>query len=320
MKVTNRFKMPYPFYKAACSMQRPYENGTYHVTDIISPPQIIALRKKYWDKLEQDCSDMVWAIFGSAVHSILEKTNSEQREILVEQQLEMNVNGVKIVGTPDVYTDKTESVHGVNCITDWKTAGLYVHKNGIKREWIAQLNIYKLMFESVHPDFTAHRLENVVFFKDWTKSAARRQFNYPQTGAAVYEVPIWDKEYTLDYVKNCVNEHIAASDYVAGKIRPCTDEETWLRGECYKIFKNSNKSCVPHCTFDNIGDVASALYDLRSKNDNTTNRYRAEKHTGTRARCEDNWCLVNKFCPQFKAMYPNGVNFAAETRKQLLNL
>jgi len=311
MKITNHFKLPYSFYKVACDMVRPMVDGEMHVTTAISPPQVVALQRKHWNELEQDCSDLVWAIFGSAVHSIMEKIKTEKREVFIEQKLEMQFDKYKLVGTPDVYTDKSEDAMGVNCITDWKTAGLYVYKNGIKPEWVAQLNIYKAMFENLHPDFSAQRLEIVVFFKDWTKSASRRIDNYPNWAGQTYNAPIWDKKYTLDYINTILNEHKEAEN---GNIRPCTDEETWHQGDAYKVYKGKNVRCVNGGTFDNGAEAIEMARALGMQDEK--NKYRVEKHMGTRNRCQDNWCLVNKYCPQYLEMYPRGLNFGVVTNTE----
>ena len=70
MKLTNKFNLPQTFVNV---IQRPtYSKGKAHIsaTEIINSPRIVQLKKKHWEDIEQDASEMVWSLFGSAVHNI----------------------------------------------------------------------------------------------------------------------------------------------------------------------------------------------------------------------------------------------------------
>ena len=72
MKLTNKYNIPETFVNV---VKRPtYSKGRANlsVTQLINSPKIVALSAKFEDELEQDVSDMVWSIFGSAVHKVLE--------------------------------------------------------------------------------------------------------------------------------------------------------------------------------------------------------------------------------------------------------
>ena len=72
MKLTNKFNIPQTFVNV---LERPtYSKGKANlsVTQLINSPKIVALTKKFDDQIEQDVADMVWSLFGSAVHNILE--------------------------------------------------------------------------------------------------------------------------------------------------------------------------------------------------------------------------------------------------------
>jgi hypothetical protein len=73
VKITNKHNLPQTIVNA---LQRPtYSKGKadISVTELIAPPQLVALKHKHKDDLESDAADMVWSLFGSAVHSILEQ-------------------------------------------------------------------------------------------------------------------------------------------------------------------------------------------------------------------------------------------------------
>ena len=72
MKLTNKFNLPQTFMNV---LERPtYSKGKAHLsaTELLMPPQIAQLRKTHWEDLEEDVADRIWAIFGTAIHSILE--------------------------------------------------------------------------------------------------------------------------------------------------------------------------------------------------------------------------------------------------------
>ena len=72
MIITNRFNLPQTFVNIT---KRPtYSKGRAHLsaTEIINAPRIVQLRKKHDQELETDVSDMVWSIFGTAIHGVLE--------------------------------------------------------------------------------------------------------------------------------------------------------------------------------------------------------------------------------------------------------
>ena len=70
MIITNKFGLPKPFENIAKNPS--YSKGKAHIsaTSLLNSPKIVTLLKKYDDELEQDVSDMIWSIFGSAVHKI----------------------------------------------------------------------------------------------------------------------------------------------------------------------------------------------------------------------------------------------------------
>jgi hypothetical protein len=94
MKITNIYGLPQTFVNV---LSRPtYSKGKAHlsVTELISPPQIVQLRKRHWDNLEEDVSEKVWAIFGTAIHSVLELGKDDNH--IIEQRLFAEVDGWNI--------------------------------------------------------------------------------------------------------------------------------------------------------------------------------------------------------------------------------
>ena len=75
MKVTNVLGLPQAFVDAV-SVERHNEKGCYSATTILHGACETILQERHYDEIEVDASDSIWAVFGSAVHSIFEKQNT----------------------------------------------------------------------------------------------------------------------------------------------------------------------------------------------------------------------------------------------------
>ena len=58
------------------------------------------LKRKHWNEIETDASEMVWALFGSAVHNILEHGKDDHH--IVEERIFAEHEGWKLSGAIDL--------------------------------------------------------------------------------------------------------------------------------------------------------------------------------------------------------------------------
>jgi hypothetical protein len=70
LKITNKHNVPETL--VALATRDYYSKGKvdYSVTELISPPRVQRLRKKHVEEMEQDVSDMLWQLLGSALHVV----------------------------------------------------------------------------------------------------------------------------------------------------------------------------------------------------------------------------------------------------------
>jgi len=99
MEVLNIHNLPAPLYKALANDQ--YKKiGDTGVTSLIAPPQIRVLTKRYNEHVRIDALSMLWSMFGSSVHAILERTvignPSYEVSIKLELLIEM-INDASII-------------------------------------------------------------------------------------------------------------------------------------------------------------------------------------------------------------------------------
>ena len=102
MNITNKFGLPDTIVNV---LARPtYSKGKAHisVTELINSPRIVQLKRQHWDQIEEDASSMVWSLFGSAVHNILE--HGKQENHIVEERIHLTHDGWNLSGAIDLQT------------------------------------------------------------------------------------------------------------------------------------------------------------------------------------------------------------------------
>ena len=72
MIITNKFNLPKTIVNVVKRPQYTKGKAKLSITEIMNSPRIVQLRKKHEAEIEQDVADMVWSIFGTAVHGLLE--------------------------------------------------------------------------------------------------------------------------------------------------------------------------------------------------------------------------------------------------------
>ena len=133
MKLTNKYNIPQTFMNV---LERPtYSKGTANisVTQLLNSPKIVALTKKFDDELEEDVSDKVWSLVGSAIHNFLEHGKDDDH--IIEQRLHAEVDGWLMSGAVDLQIVNPDGVD----VRDYKFTSVWAAMNE-KPEWESQLN------------------------------------------------------------------------------------------------------------------------------------------------------------------------------------
>ena len=115
MKITNKLGLPIGLVRAV-STEKHNAQGCISATTLIQGVKQIILMQRHWDELEDDAADRIWAVFGTAVHSLLE---SEGENDFTEIEMKYAVNGITITGRIDNYN----LAEGLVC--DYKTSSVY---------------------------------------------------------------------------------------------------------------------------------------------------------------------------------------------------
>lgn len=291
MKLTNKFNLPQTFVNV---IQRPtYSKGKAHIsaTEIINSPRIVQLKKKYWEEIEQDASEMVWSLFGSAVHNILEHGKDDHH--IVEERLHLEFEGWKISGAIDL---QEVEPNGTITISDYKVTGAWAVMNE-KDDWHRQLNIYAWMVEKVK-QVPVGKLQIIAIIRDWSARDAGTKEGYPQSPVATIDIPLWSFEEREAYVSKRIDEHGTALFEMEtdGEMPDCTPEEMWEKKTTYALKKNANvRATSVHTTLVEAEEALAKATGAAKKSE----AFSIDVRLGERTRCKG-YCQVSQFCKQYQ--------------------
>jgi hypothetical protein len=210
MPITNQFGAPEQFVRALQNDGYSKGDADFSATGLLRPPQMARLEREHEDKLSTDVSDMIFALLGTGVHSLLEGCAPEGS--LVEKRWFADMNGYTVSGAIDLYKD--------GHVMDYKVTGTY-STQVVKPEWEQQLNIYAWLLRQ--NDMPIKSLTICAICRDWSQTQVKRRKNYPQSPIVTIDIPLWLPEAAEQFVQERIDYH--TSDHVPD----CTDEERWAR-------------------------------------------------------------------------------------------
>ena len=281
MKLTNKFNLPETIINV---IKRPtYSKGKAHisVTELMTAPQIVLLKRKHWNEIEQDASEMVWQIFGSAIHGVLEHGKSENH--VIEQRIHAKVDGWDISGAIDLQENTPEGI----IISDYKTTGAWAVMNE-KDEWHQQLNVYAWLVDNVKNDKVI-KLQIIAIIRDWSAKEAQNKEGYPQSPIVTIDIPLWTMDERLAYIKRRIKMHSDAQFNIdmGDPIPECGEKDMWEKPTTWALIKEGGVRAKR--VYDNEAEAKTALIK----------GYIIEHRPGERTRCKS-YCQVSQFCNQYQ--------------------
>jgi hypothetical protein len=287
MKITNKFNVPETLVALATRDYYTKGKSDYSVTEIISPPRIQRLRRKHFEEIEQDVSDMLWMLLGTALHVVAER--SEVSGHTNEERLSAGIDGIILSGAIDLQKDEADGI----TITDYKFTSAWALMND-KPEWEQQQNIYKYLVERVKKK-PVKGLKICALIRDWSRRDAQNKADYPQAPIQVIDIPMWTFDRTEAFIKERVEMHRdskVSADW--GEELPlCSDEERWVRPTTYAVKKEGRKTAVR--VYDTEEEALALLSDMPEKDKGFI-----EIRKGEAVRCTGNFCGVSQWCSQFQ--------------------
>ena len=281
MQLTNKFNLPETIINV---IKRPtYSKGKAHisVTELMTSPQIVLLKRKHWEEITQDASEMVWQIFGSAIHAVLEHGKSDKH--IIEQRIHATVDGWDISGAIDLQEITDDGI----IISDYKTTGAWAVMNE-KMDWHRQLNVYAWLVENLKNEKVV-KLQIIAIIRDWSAREAENKEGYPQSPIVTIDIPMWTASERLDYIKGKIKSHSDAqfSEDMNDELPECGADDMWEKPSSWALMKEGGVRAKK--VYDNEAEANAAI----------TKGYFVEYRPGERTRCKS-YCQVSGFCKQYQ--------------------
>lgn len=283
MKITNRENLPLPFVRMA---EEEYEikPKRYSVTTLLKPVREILLNRRHADEIEQDCSDMIWLLFGKAVHAVLEKYSEGANEFAEEKLSHTFENGYTVSGVIDLYDiDKAE-------VVDYKTASVWKAVYKDYEDWRKQGLMYAWLLQK-----NGLPCKSVVFYailKDWSKTQAKRDSSYPQSPILKVQFSVDGVTVIDEYIRAKIDEIIRYEDKPDDELPLCSLEDRWNDGNTYAVMEKGKKKAK------RVLDSAEEAEKWKAENGGDY----IEVRKGVDKKCVD-YCLCCKKCDYWLQNY-----------------
>ncbi len=281
MKITNKHDVPLPLVTLASREYYSKGKSQYSVTELMSPPRIRRLREQYDDAIEQDVSDMLWSMLGSALHVVMER--GQTPGFITEQRLFYEVDGVTISGAIDL---QEETPFGV-IITDYKFTSAWAVMQE-KLEWVQQLNVYRFLVEKVKGKKVVG-LRICALVRDFSRHETKE--GYPKAPIEMVDLEVWPLEKTEAYIRERLEAHrISKVDHDLGdELAPCSNEDRWMSETVFAVKREGRKTAIRVLKDE---EEAKALAEKE--------KGYVETRLGEPRRCTGNYCGVAQWCKQFQ--------------------
>lgn len=294
MQLTNKHNLPDAVVRALGFDNYSKGDADYSVTEIIDAPRIRALQWLHREKIERDVTDNFFSLLGRAVHQILEWGAERTPGATAEERLFLttNVDGVDVTvsGSMDLQEAAGKGVD----ISDYKCTSVMSFQSE-KSSWDEQLNLYAHLVRETKGK-KVRSLRIVAFLRDWTKSKAKRDPNYPQSPIAIQKIALWHPDDAASFLQERLRLHMNAGEAVMCGDEPemCSAEERWEDDPTFAVLKKGGKRAlrVYETEIEANEHLAQAPDDLV-----------IEKRGSEPRRCAANWCQVAQFCTYGKQFH-----------------
>jgi hypothetical protein len=274
MIFTNKLDLPQPIVSAVTKDFYSKGDSDVSVTGLLKPPRLAVLERQHKEQITEDVSSRIWSLMGQVIHGILERADTTG---MVERRLAMEMEGWKVSGQIDRYETGT--------IQDFKVTSCHKLTQGNLDDWSSQLNLYAALLR--HHGYAVNKLQVVAILRDWSKLEAKRNPNYPQAQVVNVNIPLWDPDKALAFMRDRVILHQQARV----SLPECSAEERWARPDVYAVMKNGKKRAAKLCA-----TVEEALALACTEKD-----YYVVRRPGINIRCEE-YCALLPFCAQGKGL------------------
>ena len=292
MKITNYYNLPEAIVKSLESNYK-YTDKRYSVTSLLSPVRETLLKRRYHDQTEADAVDMIWALWGTGIHKILEQETGlgQFSEVQLEHKFD---NNYTLSGYAD-FIDLNKRI-----VIDYKSTSVYQYGNSDSHDkWKKQLQMYAYLYYKMNREWI-DKGQIWLFMRDWSKSKLANQQNYPSHPVASIEFELGTPQEVEEFILNNLDQLISNENVSDEQLPLCTPEERWNNGNTYAVIKKGNKRALK--VFDSQIEANYMATRLTAEGTDVT----IEERKGIDRKCLD-YCSVNQFCDYYKKTYTDPV-------------
>ena len=287
MIITNKLRLPQQLVNMA-KRDYKFEPNEYRVTQLLKGIRETILERRHYHEIEQDVSDMIWLLFGTAVHSIIEHHKEADHEFK-EERIKIRIGNYILSGKFDLYNAETKT------ITDYKTCSIWKVVNGDYEDWRRQLLIYAYMLQSI--GFPVEKAEIIALMKDHSKAQAKIKADYPKQPVRKITFTFTEKDFAeIESWLHQRFEEIAKAEKLPDDELPlCTPEERFNSGDKFAVMKKGRKTAI------RVLDSYEKAEEWMEYNGGDY----IEVRKGEDKKCQD-YCSACEFCNYYKEVVANG--------------
>lgn len=287
--LTNSLGLPQPFVDAATSDHQ-YKPRRYSVTEVLGGTCEAVLKHRHAGDGEEDVSDRLWAVLGSAVHKVLESAQigpEQHQEQWLCVPIDVDGKTYSMSGIPDLYDEATGTV------TDWKVTSVWQVMFGDYEKWRNQTLAYCWMLRQKGQD--AHKGQIVAMLRDHQQRKARTEKDYPKHPVVVKEWEFTDDDFAEigDLIAKWFLEAALQEKLPDDELEPCSPESRWHKPDKWAVMKDGRKRAVR--VFEEEEEAVELLNRLKE----TDQGHHIEFRSGEDTRCMS-YCSVSQFCPYMR--------------------
>lgn len=301
MRFTNKYKLPAALVRAVENLVNEPHNkpGEYSVTTLLNGPKEVQLMNRHFDEIEVDVNKELWAVFGTAIHALLERNARVEDGQISEYSMryEMHNTSGKVVGAItgkcDLLSDTEEGI----TLEDYKTTkAMAIKFADTTSKWEEQLAGYCALLQFTE-GIIVRRVRIIALLKDWSEMEAKRNEDYPDAPVAVLEWKFEDEQIAKVWEKM---QHRFWAQYAASlmeddEIAPCSFEERWAKESRYAIVRAGATKATKVCA---TRDEALQLIKTKFGPE----LYGVEERLGEDTKCLY-FCKAKEFCSYYKEHY-----------------
>ncbi len=285
MKITNRYHYPDMLVRAI-EKEYIYRDKRYSITSLLDPDRIIMLKRRHNDEIEQDVTDLIFALLGTKTHFELEHIDLLPNEY-VEDHLEYTFeNGYTLSGILDHYDNEY--------IDDYKTTKAFtlIFKSDYDK-WKKQLQMGAYL--AYKKDGKWRKKGRIIaLIKDWNRLKSQTEQGYPKFACEVINFNLGTPEEVEKMILNRFERIIELEKMADEELPLCTPEERYNTGDKYAVKKKNNKRASK--IHDTLEEAQKYLDNLEK---DYPNIYEIEIRKSQNTRCEQ-YCSVCKFCDFYR--------------------